>query len=116
MVMPTHMSAPPTDVIDLTDLPSSDENEIVYPVIQEVLVSLDNDFPGVRYMQYHQRMLNAGFSRAGQLRDNRRIRTLLQNLSIPPLVLTQIFSRARHFQRRSEKQPADVPAIKKEDD
>jgi hypothetical protein len=116
---PTYAPVPAVDVIDLTDLPSSDEegdDDIVYPLIQDLLAELDQRYPGVQYVQYNQRMLEAGFSRVNQIRDCRRTRHILLHLSIPPTVVDQIVSRARRLQRRSEKQPADVQAIKKEED
>ena len=117
--MPTHVPPSAVDVIDLTDLPSSDgeDNEgITYPLIQDLLVDLDQRYPGVQYTQYGERMLEAGFSRVNQLRDCRRTRHILLHLMVPPIVIDQIISNARRWQRRHEKQPNDTQTVKMEED
>lgn len=113
-----HASTSATDVIDLTNLPSSDgdDDDIAYPLIQELLEDLDQRYPGVQYIQYNPRLLEAGFSRVNQLRDCRRTRHMLLQLLVPPMVVDQVISCARHLQHHSEKQPANMWAIKKEED
>lgn len=112
-------AAQAVEVIDLTDLPSTDEednDDIVYPLIQDLLASLDQQYPGVQYMQYNQRLVDAGFSRVNQIRDCRRTRHILLALSIPAAIVDQIIPHARRLQRHTEKQPVDVQGIKKEND
>ena len=118
-ITPTHVPTPILDVIDLTDLPTSDEDDddnIVYPRIEELLLQLDQRYPGVNYMQYHQMMLDSGFSRVNQIWDSRRTRGILLHLRIPPIAADQIISRAQRLQRQSEKQHADPVTIKMETD
>jgi len=117
-ITPSRVPAPAVDIIDLTDLPSSDEDDddnIIYPLVLDLLAELDQRYPGVQYMQYSQRMLEAGFSRVNQIRDSRRTRQVLLNIAIPPVVVNQIISRAQRLQRRSEKQSADMQTVKMED-
>jgi hypothetical protein len=117
-VVPTNISTQPVDVIDLTDLPSTEEDndDIVYPLVQDVLVYLDQRYPGVQYMQYNQRLVDAGFSRVNQIHDCRRTRHIFHALLIPAVVADEIICRARRFQRSAEKQPAEILGIKKEED
>lgn len=118
-ITPTHVHTPILDIIDLTDLPTSDEednDDILYPRIEELLSQLDQRYPGVNYMQYHQRMLEFGFSRINQIRESQRTRNILLHLEIPLVVIDQIILRARRLQRRCEKQCADSVAIKMEID
>jgi len=110
------LPAPAIDIIDLTNLPSSDEDntDIMYPLVNDLLTELDRRYPGTQYMQYGQRMLEAGFSRVNQVRDSRRTRQILLNLLIPPIVTDHIISHSRRLQRRAEKQSADLQNIKRE--
>lgn len=116
---PTHVPAPFADIIDLPDVPTSDEecdDSIVYPLVQDLLIQLDLRYPGTDYSQYSQIMVAAGFSRVDQIRDSRRTRAILiHQLAIPTMVVDQIISHARHLQRKTEKMPANVQVIKSED-
>jgi hypothetical protein len=66
--VPTQVPAPVLNVIDLTDLLTSDvedndnEDNIPYPLIRDLLMELNRHYSSVQYIQYSQRMVEAGFS------------------------------------------------------
>jgi hypothetical protein len=99
--------APNHPIIDLTGEVEYDP-DIIYPSVNELIAELDELMPVLRFPQYEDRLLTAGFRYVHLIANTPTVRAMLSNLGIPVGIVEEIVDRAGRMMRRAAKSKSPV--------
>ena len=100
------LTSPDHPVIDLTG--EEDDNSNAIPTVSELLTELDELMPALRFPQYEDCLLAAGFRHVYRFTNTPAIRTALDNLGIPIGVVEEMIDQADMMMRRAAKSDSTV--------
>jgi hypothetical protein len=97
------------------NLTSETENDPIgtYPSITKLLTELDKSMPALRFLQYEEVLLAAGFGYVHQVRDTPAVCSTLKSLGVPISIMEEIIEPMSRMTRRASKLKS---TIKSEDD
>ena len=99
--------APNHPIINLTGEVENDP-DIIYPSVSELIAELDELVLVLRFPQYEDRFLTAGFRYIHLIANTPVVRATLSNLGIPIGIVEEIVDRAGRMMRRVAKSKSPV--------